>query len=477
MRGDDVRAAIEAEVAQWPGVSVTFEGKGRGPHPKARLEFKPEEGDPLILRRAYGDQTEDPITILKVLRDMRGVLAQLGAKRREEPTAEADEAAVKRYRKPNDGREKRPHPVEGEPGEDKPTIAEQLAGHPAAKELGLEGEPGTQERPAGGTITRRNAEILATKQPALEAAFGRRIEVDPSVQRSGWGLYTDIEAVDYHLDPAPEPSISNSLMDPLLTKTPRDFAWGHPRRQELVPGWTADPEARKATIAMVRGDVVHQLALGKGRGYAVGEFKDWRTKAAQAFKEEAEEDGLTPIIQEKFEEAQVLAEIVREAIKRALDGADYQTEVVFMYQEMTDFGPIWVRGMMDVYCPERAIILDPKITAQLYDGKIERHALNMGWDRQAALYQRAIGLIFPELAGRVTFGDVLVNPDPPHVSRLWAPERMWIGSSARQCLMAFERYGECFSRKVWPGFPGNKIERGPMPAWEDKRRTEQELGA
>ncbi len=146
-----------------------------------------------------------------------------------------------------------------------------------------------------------------------------------------------------------------------------------------------------------------------------------------------------------------------------------------MYQEQTAHGPIWVRGMMDVWCEERMIVLDPKVTSRLYDGEVERHALAMAWDRQAALYERALGQIFPDMAGRIEFSDLMINPDPPNVARLWAPEKAWVASSVRQCLIAFERFGECMFRKEWPAF-GNQRTRGPMPAWEDKRREEMEIG-
>jgi hypothetical protein len=126
MRGDDVRAAIEAELEQWPGASITFEGKGRGPHPKARLEFKPEEGDPLILRRAYSDQTEDRITILKNIADIRAALGTMGATRKAKPTAAGDEKAVAKYVKPNPGREQRPDPVERDLAAPRPTIGDKL---------------------------------------------------------------------------------------------------------------------------------------------------------------------------------------------------------------------------------------------------------------------------------------------------------------------------------------------------------------
>lgn len=290
------------------------------------------------------------------------------------------------------------------------------------------------------------------------------------ISREGWGLFPDITPEQYHLDPCPEASISNSGMTRLLNETPLDFAYNHPK---LNPAARDDA---KATAAMRRGDIVHQLALGKGKGYAIGDFADWRTKDARSFRDNAIADGQTPVKRSDFEEAEVMAGVIVERIREALDGADYQTEVVGMYQEQTAAGPIWVRFMMDVWSPELNVILDPKVTANLYDAKVERHLLNMGWDRQAALYTRAIGMIFPDRAGRVEFADLMIKPEAPFTSRLVSIDRAWLNSSVRQCQRAFDIFGACYYAGNWPGFPPT-IDRVRIPHWEDKRREAEELGA
>lgn len=305
------------------------------------------------------------------------------------------------------------------------------------------------------------------REPLPPTAAG----AEPS--REGWGLFPAIAPVDYFLDPCPQPSLSNSMMPRILWETPLDFAFHHPK---LNPDFARD-EA-KASAAQRRGDIVGQLALGKGRGYAVGDFKDWRTKDAQGFRDRAISDGLTPIKRADFEEAEVMATVVRERIKRVLDGADYQTEVVFMYEEQTAAGPIWVRGMMDVWCEERAMILDPKVTANIYDGrdgsKLARHLLDMGWDRQGALYPHALGQIFPKLAGRIGFRDLMVKPEAPYTSRLVRIRKDWEYSAVKQCQLAFERFGACLYAGRWPGF-GDDVYEVEMPAWEAKRRETAEL--
>jgi hypothetical protein len=309
--------------------------------------------------------------------------------------------------------------------------------------------------------TEADSEFLADF--GLSGEPRERVEV---FDKDRWGLYPDMTAEEYYADPCPDVSISNSGLGVLLGETAKDFAFQNPR---INVG--AAPELVKSNMVKRRGDVVHQLALEKGRGYAIGAkaWKTWQSGDAKRFKEAAEERGLTPILPHAFEEAKKIAAVVRERIKRACDGADYQTEVPFMFQHMTPYGPIWVRGMMDVWCEELCAILDPKITDRIYGDKPARHMVDMGWDRQGALYRHAIGTIFPEKAGRVQFADLMVKPKPPFTHRTVAPERAWEATSLWECYRGFELFGQCLYSGEWPGFP-DSIERLPCPPYEAKRR-------
>lgn len=293
----------------------------------------------------------------------------------------------------------------------------------------------------------------------------------PGIDRSKWGLFPEISFAEYMLDPAPAPSISNSGISLLLSETPLDFAFDHPRLPPVDPD-----KLREDKLAHILGSVTHRLALGKGAEYAVGEYDAWRSKEAKEFKAAAIAEGRCPITRDKFDECEVMAGILKERIDRALDGASYETEVVFLYQEETPFGPVWVRGMLDVWCSERAMILDPKITPRIYNGMLDRQFVNMGWDRQAALYTHALGRIFPELGGRVEFADLLVKPKPPYTSRLAAPEKGWRAMKLRESLKAMETFAYCLKEELWPGFPENDVDIIHMPRWEESRILADEEG-
>ena len=294
----------------------------------------------------------------------------------------------------------------------------------------------------------------------------------PGIDRSRWGLFYDVDIEAYHRGAfasltKDDITLSQGQMGVILNETMLDFAY---QNVQLNPDGAE--ERILETVAARRGDVVHQLALGKGRGFAVGDFKDWRTKDAQSFKANAVADGKVPIKRSEFEEAEVMAEVIVERIKEALDGAAYETEVAFLYQEMTKAGPIWVRGLLDVWCEELGVILDPKVTGMLYNGKVERHLVAMGWDRQAALYPHAVGHILGR-EGRIKFADLMVKPEAPFTSRVVRLEKAWEASAVKQCVIAMERFGACLYSGKWPGFEETAFVQ--LPGWEDKRREEMEI--
>lgn len=118
MNKAEIEKAIQREVEEWPGVTVEFVSGGK--HPKVKFTYLGN-----MLARPYpGSPSDAMFGIHRTLGDCRRALKQLGAQRpKPEPTKEEDEAP---YRKPNDGADKRPHPVEGELAEPKPDVADQL---------------------------------------------------------------------------------------------------------------------------------------------------------------------------------------------------------------------------------------------------------------------------------------------------------------------------------------------------------------
>lgn len=300
----------------------------------------------------------------------------------------------------------------------------------------------------------------------MGAGVGRYADWGGAMTITAPGVYADITPTEYFAEPCPAPALTNSTIKTLLDETPADAWYAH---GALNP----DRELIKASAEMMTGDIVHQLALGKGRGYAVGDFPDWRTKASQEFKAAALVAGLTPIIAEKFAEAEAMATIVRDRIEQTLEQIaskrgvkldGYQTEVVFAWIEETRWGPVWCRGMADVWCEQLAFIGDPKITAALTNSRITGHAQKMGWARQAAWYTHGFAAIYPALAGRLTFANILIKPKPPYTARATTPSEAWRTVAERECEAGLATFAHCLHSDRWPGYQEG-VETLDAPGW------------
>lgn len=267
------------------------------------------------------------------------------------------------------------------------------------------------------------------------------------------GFHPEITAREYFAEPCPAPALTCSTLKNLLYRTAAEAAYEH-------PGISPNSEAVKSTAEKRFGDVAHQLALGKGRGYAIGEYDAWMSKEAKAFKADAEASGLTPIKRKDYEKATLSAEIMSNRIHEVLallNGGrcpDFETEVVFTWMEKTSRGPIWCRAMADVWCESVGVILDPKFTTVMSDGAFETHAVKMGWDLQDVWYRRGVETIRPDLAGRVRFINTLVSPKPPHVSRSREADEATTHSLAPLIEDQIEHFAACLSANFWPGYVG-----------------------
>lgn len=240
MNRRELEQVIKDEAAEWPGISVEFDNGGK--HPQAKFTFTPDEGPPMILRRAFGGNQEHVAFPHKMLADMRKVMAQLGATRAApEPKKEETE---RRYHKPNDGAEKRPHPVAGEPAAVKPTIADQLVQQGAMSESVA----------AYMAQTDRVADAGEGEDEDREAALAAMQKVIDSIED---GIYFDLPDHIYHA----VPRLSSSGIQKLCV-SPATFwrgSWLDPDRPEL------DEEQ---TAAQLLGKAYHVARLEPERFHA-----------------------------------------------------------------------------------------------------------------------------------------------------------------------------------------------------------------
>ncbi len=236
MNKRDYEKAIEAEVENWPGVTVEFvnpTGKG---HPKAKFSFGGK-----MLSHAYASTPSDSaFGVHQMLGDMRRVMKKLGAERdKPEPSKDEDEAP---YRKPNDGKAKRPDPVKREPAKPVPDVADQLVDQGVVSEG--EAKAARAEKMAGKRASAVIVDDPAEDEDAIRAAFEARVAgiVD--------GIYFGLPADVYHA----VPRLSSSGIQKICV-SPATFwrgSWFDPDRP--------DPDEDE-TIWQVLGRAYHTARL------------------------------------------------------------------------------------------------------------------------------------------------------------------------------------------------------------------------
>jgi hypothetical protein len=278
------------------------------------------------------------------------------------------------------------------------------------------------------------------------------------------GLYFDVSCDDYFADPTPEPSLSNSGIGVLLSQSPSHFAARHPRLNGGV-------DSCKASAIMHRGSVVHRLALGAGKEYAVLDFEDFRTKEAKAQRAEAEAAGVVPILAAKFAEAEEQAKPLKEALELVFMGEPWLPEVVIAWKIETKHGEIWCRAMVDAWCPSLMMAVDLKSTTDASSEAAAKKIERDGIDTQAAWYSRGLGHLIGK-PGKVRFTILMSETEAPHATQPFQLDEAWVSSA---CEEAADLFAKCLKAKNWPGYPKNPQLLSP-PDWLIRNRMFRNFG-
>ena len=263
----------------------------------------------------------------------------------------------------------------------------------------------------------------------------------------GPGFWPDLDAESYLRDPAPLPSLNQSLIPYLLEASPRHAAYNHPR---LNPYGRA-VEGSKATYL---GSAVHRLALGKGREISTIRFPDYKSSSARAARDAALANNRIPILERELAGAQAMADEIRARIEETLGGAPFETELPIVWIEETPFGPIYCRAMLDVWCEALAREVDVKTTRGLAtEAFAGRDMASNGYDVQRRFYARGVAKLRPDLAGRIRTSTLYVENRAPYGARAFRLDGMSAEIADRKVEAAILKFAECFHARKWPGYP------------------------
>jgi hypothetical protein len=284
------------------------------------------------------------------------------------------------------------------------------------------------------------------------------------------GIYR-MDAADYHADPCLVPSLSSSIAKIIIEKTPRHAAAEHPR----LPGVKKE---RKDNAAMSLGSVAHELTLGKGGGFDVFDFEDWRKKEAQAARDASASSGHIPILRKDFECAEQVRNAVLDIMAETPGCGNFfreghgDAETVLIWQE--DNG-VWCRAMFDWWSADRAHIIDLKTTGNgVSPGEAGRTMANMDYEVSEAHYLRGLTRLLPDLAGRAKFSFVFAETEAPYEATVIENDATGREMGRRKIEYAISRFGDCQRDGEWPGYP-RKVQTAVYPVYAEKAWLEREL--
>ena len=264
------------------------------------------------------------------------------------------------------------------------------------------------------------------------------------------GVYDGLDEAAYHADPVPGGSLSASgaklLLPPSCPALYR-YRRDHP----------------KTSAAFDYGTAAHKFVLGVGQPICRLSYDDWRTKAAQAARDEARAQGYVPVLEPDWQRVEAMAAAIRaHPVAGQLFRPDRGTAEQSLFWHDAEFD-IWRRARLDWQLPgSRLIIADYKTTPDASPAAIRKHVANFSYHMQAAWYIDAIQVL--GLGDDPAFLFVFQEKTPPYLITIAELDGEAIKAGRERNRLACEIYRDCREVNVWPGY-GSEIELISLPSW------------
>jgi hypothetical protein len=291
------------------------------------------------------------------------------------------------------------------------------------------------------------------------------------------GFYA-MSAAEYHGDPAPQPSLSHSIAMAILDNSPF-YAWFYNPRF----GGNVKP----ATREMDNGTVAHLMLTGHGREVGIVAQDSYRKATARIERDSIRAKGRTPVLEKDYKIAEDMVRTARQALG-TMEQGKFAFDPKYGYCELAalnrDAAGVWTRCLIDFYgatMPSGVECWDYKTTSGSANPVMLRsHMSRMGWALQAAMQERIISQLKPELAGRLHFRFLVQETEAPFLCSVVAPAESAMVIAHKMVSAAISIWKECIETDVWPAYPATPVELGVQPwveaGWLSRELEFEQLG-
>lgn len=267
------------------------------------------------------------------------------------------------------------------------------------------------------------------------------------------GIY-DLSNDQYHADPVPGGSLSNSGARKLLAPScPAKYRYerdhGRPPKRDFEFGHAA-----------------HLMVLGAGPEIVVIDAANYKTSAAQEARDEARADGKTPLLESEYLVVKAMARAIKEhpaAGPLFAAGSGRPEQSLFWVDP--EF-KVWRRARPD-WLPDpdggRMILPDYKTANSADKDAVEKTLHDYGYGRQAAWYLDAVRML--GLAQQAAFVFVIQEKSPPYLVTVAEPVFEALEAGRFYNRQALAVFAECQRTDIWPGYGNDEVISVNLPPW------------
>ncbi len=285
------------------------------------------------------------------------------------------------------------------------------------------------------------------------------------------GIYRDMDSATYFSDPAPEPSLSQSIAKILLDHSPLHARLEHPRL--CTPAVGEDETDEKYVKAQAIGNAAHKIILGRGKEIDILQFDNFRTKEAKLARDLAEKAGRVVILEKHMTNAEQMVAAALSQIERHEANLTFQEgsgEVAII----CDANGIWLRSLVDWLGHDLRRCDDYKSGGvSVAPHVIGLRMVDQGWDIQAAMQEHILDVLDPRGAGRRKHRFVAQENSPPYALTICEMSEAVMTMGRKKLQRAIDLWRTCIEADHWPGYV-NRVIIPEYPGWQETRWLNRE---